>query len=91
MNRIIKKNNTAHTGENGKRLIASGYTTNTNPGPASATSLISLFDIFAIWPKTENITNADMRQVPSLKSDKINVSLLNLNKWILEKFKDLKK
>lgn len=49
--------------------------TNAKPGPDAATSLISLFDTFAIKPSTENITNPDNKQVPSLNNANIKVSL----------------
>jgi hypothetical protein len=38
--RIMKKNNTAQTGEIGICAIASGYTTNTSPGPMKINIII---------------------------------------------------
>lgn len=75
INRIIKKNRNDHNGEIGNCDMAFGYATNARPGPDAATSSIFFPDIFAIKPSTENITNPESKQVPSLNTANINVSL----------------
>ena len=55
--------------------MALGYATKARPGPLSATLLIGTLAVFAIKPRTENITNPDRRHVPSLKQASISVSL----------------
>lgn len=45
---------------------ASGYTTNTSPGPSAATVAMSFFNTAAMYPKTEKMTNPATKLVRQL-------------------------
>ena len=52
----MKKKRNDHNGEIGIFETASGYATNANPCPPSATCLTSTFNCFAIKPSTLKMT-----------------------------------
>lgn len=61
--RSIIKNIKAQNMLPGIVAIAAGYTTKTNPGPSVATSCIVLPEAWAMYPRTENITNPAIKLV----------------------------
>ena len=71
----IRKNIMAQKEEPGIVAMASGYTTNTSPGPSSATSSMFCPVRWAMYPSTEKITNPDTNDVQQLMQEVTSASL----------------